>query len=192
MGRDTREVYGPGLYMGFFPSQERPCCFAAAASARFTSDDPATRRTRLEALFASFPDWAHSALLTSGDPAIWHDDFLDIRLPRWTQGRVALVGDAAHALLPSAGVGASLAIESACVLADELSRASSIRIPEALLRYERRRRSRVDRVQSQSRQLMWMVRPRNALTVGLRNALLRAVPQSLFLSMFKPLMDSAI
>lgn len=192
IGRDTREVYGPGLYMGFFPSQQRPCCFAAAASPRNTTDDPTTRRARLEALFSSFPDWAHSALATSGDPSIWHDDFLDIRLPCWTQGRIALVGDAAHAVMPSAGVGASLAIESAYVLADELSRAPSIRIPEALVRYERRRRARADRVQGQSRQLMWMLRPRNPLAVGLRNAAMRAISPNLFLSMFKPLMHSTV
>ncbi|HEU5342191.1 NAD(P)/FAD-dependent oxidoreductase [Edaphobacter sp.] len=192
IGRDTREVYGRGLYMGFFPSRGRPCCFAAAASPRSATDDPATRRAHLESLFSSFPDWARSALATCTDPSIWHDDFLDIRLPRWTQGRVALVGDAAHAILPSAGVGASLAIESAYVLADELSRTSSIRIPEALLRYEHRRRARVDGVQSQSRQLMWMIRPRNPLAVGIRNAVMRAVSPARFLSMFEPLMDSAI
>lgn len=192
LGRDTREIYGPGLYMGFFPSQERPCCFAAAASPRSVADDPATRRVRLESLFSGVPDWARSALATCTDPTIWHDDFLDVRLPRWTQGRVALVGDAAHAVLPSAGVGASLAIESAYVLADELSRAPSIRLPEALARYERRRRARADRVQSQSRQLMWMIRPRNPLAIGFRNTIMRRVSPARFLSMFEPLMDPSI
>src|SRR5690348_3195499 len=31
IGSETREVYGPGRFMGFYPSLERPCCFAAAA-----------------------------------------------------------------------------------------------------------------------------------------------------------------
>lgn len=192
LGTDTREIYGPGRFMGFYPSLERPCCFAAAASPRGVHDDPATRRERLDALFAGFPDWARSALSASADPTIWHDDFEDLRLPHWTSGRVALVGDAAHAILPSAGVGASLAIESAYVLADELSRASSVQIPEALRRYERRRRVRADRVQSQSRQLMWMIRPRNQAVVGLRNTIMRAISPSTFLSMFKPLMGSSV
>lgn len=192
LGSDTREIYGPGCFMGFYPSLERPCCFAAAASPRGVSDDPATRRERLDALFAGFPEWARSALSASADPAIWHDDFEDVRLPHWTSGRIALVGDAAHAILPSAGVGASLAIESAYVLADELSRASSVRIPDAFRRYERRRRARADRVQSQSRQLMWMVRPRNRVAVGFRNTIMRAISPSTFLSMFEPLMTSSV
>lgn len=192
IGNETREIYGPGRFMGFYPSRERPCCFAAAASPRSVSDDVATRRARLEAAFAGFPEWARAALNSSTDPAIWHDDFLDLRLPRWTSGRVALVGDAAHAILPSAGVGASLAIESADVLADELSRASSAQLANALRRYEQRRRTRVDTVQRQSRQLMWMIRPRNPIVVKLRNAAMRAVPSPMFLSMFKPLMSSAI
>jgi 2-polyprenyl-6-methoxyphenol hydroxylase-like FAD-dependent oxidoreductase len=192
IGSETREIYGPGRFMGFYPSRERLCCFAAAAAPRFTPDDPGTRRARLEEMFAGFPQWARAALSSSTDPAIWHDDFMDLRMPRWTSGRVALVGDAAHAMLPSAGVGASMAIESAYVLADELARASSARIPDALLRYEQRRRARVDRVQSQSRQLMWMIRPRNPLITGLRNAAMRMVPASAFLSMFKPLMESMI
>lgn len=192
IGSDTREIYGPGRFMGFYPSRERVCCFAAAVSPRSAPDDSATRRARLEAVFAGFPEWARAALNSSTDPAIWHDDFLDLRLPGWTNARVGLVGDAAHAILPSAGVGASMAIESACVLADELSRASSVRIPEALRRYERRRRKRVDTVQRQSRQLMWMIRPRNPIVTGLRDAAMRVVPSSMFLAMFKPLMASVI
>jgi 2-polyprenyl-6-methoxyphenol hydroxylase-like FAD-dependent oxidoreductase len=192
IGSETREIYGPGRFMGFYPSLERPCCFAAAASPRNAADDPATRRSRLETIFAGFPEWARAALGSSNDPTIWHDDFLDLRLPRWTSGRVALVGDAAHAILPSAGVGASMAIESAYVLADELSRASSVQVAAALCRYEQRRRARTDRVQRQSRQLMWMIRPRNPIITGVRDAAMRMMPSSTFQSMFKPLMSSGI
>ena len=191
IGSETREIYGPGRFMGFYPSRERPCCFAAASAPRSAPDDAATRRGRLEAMFAGFPEWARAALNSSTDPTIWHDDFLDLRMSRWTNGRVALVGDAAHALLPSAGVGASMAIESAYVLADELSRAPSGRIPDALRRYEQRRRTRVDRVQRQS-QLMWMIRPRNPIVTGVRDSVMRMVPESAFLSMFKPLMESVV
>jgi 2-polyprenyl-6-methoxyphenol hydroxylase-like FAD-dependent oxidoreductase len=59
-------------------------------------------------------------------------------LPRWTQGRVTLLGDAAHAMYPIGSNGASQAILDARVLAREIrDRGSS---PEALLAYEAERR----------------------------------------------------
>jgi 2-polyprenyl-6-methoxyphenol hydroxylase-like FAD-dependent oxidoreductase len=192
LGNATKEFYARGRFMGLYPSVRRACCFAAMIAPRDSSDDPATRRQRLEHAFSDFPGEALAALKSSDDVAIWHDDFLDLRLKHWSCNRVALVGDAAHAVLPTAGVGASMAIESAFVLADELSRASSEGIPSALRRYESRRRRRVDSVQKQSRQMGWMVRAGNPITAYVRDSLLRLVPSSLFMAMFRPLLYSGI
>jgi 5-methylphenazine-1-carboxylate 1-monooxygenase len=59
-------------------------------------------------------------------------------LPFWTQGRVALLGDAAHPMYPFGSNGACQAILDAAVLAECL--ASSTDLPHALQRYERIRR----------------------------------------------------
>lgn len=192
IGNDTKEFYANGRFMGFYPSKERTCCFAAMAARRDTADDSETRRQRLEGVFADFPEFARGALQSSTDASIWHDDFLDVRVKRWTGGRVALLGDAAHAVLPTAGVGASLAIESAYVLADELSRSGSESISAALSRYEARRRRRADGVQRQSRQMAWMIRTSVPGSAVLRDAVFRVIPGSAFSGMFKPLMASAI
>lgn len=77
----------------------------------------------------------------------------DVKMPRWHRGRVVLVGDAGAGFLPTAGVGASMAMESAAVLNDELQRVDSPRIPHALALYEQRRRKRIDAIQAESRQL---------------------------------------
>ncbi|MFD2470106.1 FAD-dependent monooxygenase [Amycolatopsis silviterrae] len=66
---------------------------------------------------------------------IYYDQVAQIELPRWSKGRVTLVGDAAYAVSLLAGQGASLGIAGAYVLADQLSRAASI--PEGLAAYER-------------------------------------------------------
>jgi 2-polyprenyl-6-methoxyphenol hydroxylase-like FAD-dependent oxidoreductase len=70
-------------------------------------------------------------------------------MPRGHAGRVCLIGDAAHATTPSAGQGASLALEDAMVLAQCIR---DINVPEeAFAAFERARRSRVETIVKQSR-----------------------------------------
>ena len=67
----------------------------------------------------------------------------------WTKGSIALLGDAAHAMLPFAAQGAGMAIEDAAVLAKVMSDAQPETIAQvaaALKRYARLRRSRVAKV----------------------------------------------
>jgi salicylate hydroxylase len=72
----------------------------------------------------------------------------------WTDGPIALLGDAAHAMLPFAAQGAGMAIEDAAVLAKCLGDGvgeNAEGIPAAFKRYARLRRSRVARVQRAAR-----------------------------------------
>ncbi|MGW4113925.1 FAD-dependent oxidoreductase [Actinosynnema sp. NPDC004786] len=69
------------------------------------------------------------------------------RVPRWSRGRMVLVGDAAHATSPSSGQGASLAFESAVQLARCLR---DLPHEEAFRAYERLRRDRVERIIAQA------------------------------------------
>ncbi len=66
-------------------------------------------------------------------------------IPRWTQGRITILGDAAHPMLPYLGQGACQAIEDGAVLATAL-RAEPEDPQRALERYERTRRPRASRV----------------------------------------------
>jgi salicylate hydroxylase len=72
-------------------------------------------------------------------------------LPTWTRGRLTLLGDAAHPMLPHAGQGANQAIEDAVTLATVLSRADRESAPRALLIYEQLRRARTAGVQRMAR-----------------------------------------
>jgi salicylate hydroxylase len=73
-------------------------------------------------------------------------------LPVWTKGRLTLLGDAAHPMLPHLGQGANQSIEDGIALATILARADAKNIPAALLAYERLRRERVAQVQLGARQ----------------------------------------
>jgi salicylate hydroxylase len=72
-------------------------------------------------------------------------------LARWTRGRLTLLGDAAHPMLPHAGQGANQAIEDAVALAAVLARADRASAPQALQIYENLRRAHTAGVQSKSR-----------------------------------------
>ena len=72
-------------------------------------------------------------------------------LAAWTRGRLTLLGDAAHPMLPHAGQGANQAIEDGVALATVLARADRASAPRALLIYESLRRERTANVQQRSR-----------------------------------------
>jgi salicylate hydroxylase len=73
-------------------------------------------------------------------------------LPTWTKGRLTLLGDAAHPMLPHLGQGANQGIEDGMALATILARADRKTVPAALLAYERLRRERVAQVQRGARE----------------------------------------
>ena len=72
-------------------------------------------------------------------------------LPTWTKGRLTLLGDAAHPMLPHLGQGANQSIEDGMALATILARANRDTAPAALAAYERLRRERVAQVQRGAR-----------------------------------------
>ena len=71
--------------------------------------------------------------------------------PTWSNGRLTLLGDAAHPMLPHAGQGANQALEDAIALATLLEGADRKRAPAALLAYQDLRRERTAEVQRRSR-----------------------------------------
>jgi len=92
--------------------------------------------------------WAPQALALIGAPEAWLKWALYDRRPilRWSQGPVALLGDAAHPMLPFVAQGAAMAIEDAAVLAQCLARTPDD--PVAALRaYSAARRMRAWRIQ---------------------------------------------
>jgi salicylate hydroxylase len=73
-------------------------------------------------------------------------------LPTWTRGRLTLLGDAAHPMLPHLGQGANQSIEDGMALATILAYVDTSAVPASLLAYERLRRARVAEVQLGARQ----------------------------------------
>jgi salicylate hydroxylase len=78
-------------------------------------------------------------------------------LPQWSQGRVSLLGDACHPMMPFMAQGAGMAIEDAVVLARNLDAAqSAAEVPQALQNYEIMRKQRTSEIQIGSRGNNWL------------------------------------
>jgi 2-polyprenyl-6-methoxyphenol hydroxylase-like FAD-dependent oxidoreductase len=118
------------------------------------------------------------ALLDATDPdAVLRNDIIELAapLPSFVNGRIALVGDAAHAMTPNLGQGGNLAIEDAVTLARLFTDPSSG--PAQLARYDAERRGRTATIARQSR-MMGRVAQLDGLAVPVRNGLLRLIPGS--------------
>lgn len=138
---------GPGRHVVSYPLrdgralnivavQERK---AWAAESWTQADDPAN----LRAAFADFGPPVRAMLARVEQPRLW-GLFRHPVAPLWHQGHLALLGDAAHPTLPFLAQGASMALEDAWVLADELARCDTV--PAGLAAYQLRRKTRVTRV----------------------------------------------
>ena len=90
-------------------------------------------------------------LLENVETCFWWGLYDRRPLALWTKGRLALLGDAAHAMLPHVGQGANQAIEDGVALAVFLEGRNSAEIPDALRQYEAFRRERTDTVQAEAR-----------------------------------------
>ena len=100
-----------------------------------------------EEVLERYAGWHESLLRLFAASQTWYKWALYDRdpIPRWTRGRVTVLGDAAHPMLPYLGQGACQAIEDGAVLATALSAEAADPVT-GLARYERTRRPRASRV----------------------------------------------
>ena len=104
--------------------------------------------------------------------AISHvDDVLRVDCQRWHDGRMVLLGDAAHAMAPNLGQGANSALVDAAVLVDALTRYRQLY--PALDHYTRRRLPEVTRLQNRADLLARVATIRNPLLRRSRDLLVR-------------------
>jgi 2-polyprenyl-6-methoxyphenol hydroxylase-like FAD-dependent oxidoreductase len=169
---EISETWGAGRRFGIMPlGSDQVCWYATHNGPPEQSDDPAGPN---EALLRLFGGWHRpvGALIEGTDPAmIIRIDARDRpALCRWGEGRVTLLGDAAHPITPNVGQGACLAIEDAASLAKALLAKPDV--AAAFRAYEVRRRGRTASVGRSARRLgaigqwenPWIVRGRNAVT----------------------------
>jgi 2-polyprenyl-6-methoxyphenol hydroxylase-like FAD-dependent oxidoreductase len=142
----------------------------------------AGRKRRLIERFAGFAAPVRDYLAAvAGDSDIHCAPIEWLSEVAWGEGRVVLIGDAAHAMSPMMGQGGCMAIEDAFVLGDELRRSPTI--SGALAAFVTRRDARVQWVREQSRALAELVR----LPAHTRNQALRERGRAAFHHRYRPL-----
>ncbi|GAA3283731.1 FAD-dependent monooxygenase [Dactylosporangium vinaceum] len=103
----------------------------------------------------------------------YFDKLCQNRLPSWSSGRVALVGDAAYCPSPAAGMGGSVAILGATALYDAFRRSGGD-IESAFVEYERSFRPTAERIQIETEKFgLPMICPESAGAIAARNARIR-------------------
>jgi salicylate hydroxylase len=149
----------------------------ASVPATEVSRESWTQSGDVEQLRRSFEDCEPTVqkMLAQVDDAfitgMYHRDPIE----SWTTGRIALLGDAAHAMVPYLAQGACQSIEDAWVLATCLKSHGRAGVQDALLEYERRRQPRTKRIQAGARYVVDWAHEPDAARVRQRNGRLKGL-----------------
>jgi 2-polyprenyl-6-methoxyphenol hydroxylase-like FAD-dependent oxidoreductase len=174
---DVYLIHGqPGRMIGRFTLREDRSLFLLVFAAE-EGVQPATldaQKATLRKLYGR-GGWECTEVLTELDRTdeLYFDRVSQIRMPSWSRGRVALIGDAAFCVSLLAGQGSALAMISAYVLAGELASAHG-RHQEAFASYDARLRKYIDKKQRGAERFAGAFAPKTAAGMFLRNLVIRA------------------
>ncbi len=180
------EYWGQGSLFGIQSLGDNSFYWYAAAKARGADQSPDAEKDELLRRFGSWAAPIPELLEGTDAPAILRNDLYDRPAPtNMAFGRVALLGDAAHPMLPMLGQGACQAVVDGEALAVAL--AEEPEATSALRRYSDRRVPTAALAVNQSRQMARVAHLHNPVAVALRNALLGRASQESSLKRLAPL-----
>ncbi|MBZ0275061.1 MAG: FAD-dependent monooxygenase, partial [Anaerolineae bacterium] len=169
------ESWGRGLRFGVIPlSRGRVYWFATMN--RPASTPPDDHKILLKALFRGWHPPIPELIEATPDEHLLYNDIADLEpLSSWSDNRVTLLGDAAHAMSPNMGQGACQAIEDAVTLAQMMQQQS--KVTDAIQAYQADRMPHTRKVVLRSRQIGQMGQLTNLLLIELRNTVIRSIPE---------------
>ena len=175
---EPNDLFGEGEYVGMFPAKNGKLGVLFLASVpEGTPDLPERLITYLKERFSDFTWVVPDILQSLRDPAqIFCEDIDQVALNTWYRGRIVLLGDAAHAVSPTAAMGGAMALEDAHVLAEELHQVDAAHIEQALVRYMARRKPRVEEIRHTSDFLIWLAGIEHPAMAFIRNTVMHLMP----------------
>ncbi|MGW0195336.1 FAD-dependent oxidoreductase [Nonomuraea sp. NPDC003201] len=169
-----------GAMFGLFPVGEDRLYWFTDSVLHGTPPDAYEARRQMLSLMADWHPLVTALIEATPPDDIYVDPIARLAepLPSYAAGRIAFLGDAAHAMPPDLGQGASQAFEDAAALTRHLTGAEPADVAERLLRYDAERRPSANRImRAASRQSR--LTSQTGLAAWLRDTLLRAVPSRL-------------
>ena len=173
------ETLGRGQRFGLVPiAGDRVYWYATDNVPEGESEDPEQAKTRLTDMFANWHAPIPALIAATEAPAILRNDIYD-RDPvdRWGEGRVTLLGDAAHPMTPNLGQGGCQAIEDALLLARCLAEGGVV--DASLRRYESLRIPRTRFIVNASRRIGRAFQMESPILCRLRDLAIRMTPASM-------------
>lgn len=137
---------GKNGYIRLSKIDDRIYGFACVKAEDLKTEDK--RIDLLKASFSNYPEIVKKVLdLVENTNSIWNENFYQLKSDVFVQGRIAFLGEAAYRFLPTTMLGDSIALESAVVLADQLSCSDSKLVSKSFKAYERHRLYRIMGIQ---------------------------------------------
>lgn len=181
---ESCESWGRGERFGYAPLPDgRIYCYATANAPEGAAGGGLAGLRRR---FGGWHDPIPALLDAASDDTVLHHDLYELPpLSTYISGKVALAGDAAHAMTPNLGQGACQALEDAVVLARVLDRG------EGLDAYDRHRRPRAQMITQRAHRIGAAAQWASPAAVSLRNTALRLLPQTSLARSLAPILDWA-
>jgi len=177
-GAPMTETWGRGERFGVVPLTGGRTYWFATVSGPPSPLEGAAAHAELTRRFAGWHAPVAGVLAATDPAAIVRAELTELPwIGAWSHERVALLGDAAHAMQPNLGQGAAMAIEDAVILARELGRGARD-VETALDAYAAMRRPRVRRIHRDAARLGRVAQAGGPVAVRARRALLRATPRT--------------
>lgn len=182
------ETLGVGIRFGITPLIDNHIYWFATRTQPVGNLTPTAQRQ--DYLLSLFEHWngpiGEIIRATDADRILQHDIFELPPLPHWIEGRVALLGDAAHAMSPNLGQGGCQAIEDAITLSVALTHLDTV--PAALQAYQHTRKHYVEQIARSSYQVGQLLTLNKPWLCKIRNVVLANTPLSVSQKRLHPIL----
>lgn len=176
--RNVMNIRGPDFWLSyglFSRSENEVGSYVIHRAEPYIPIDPKKRREYLLHHYGKYDkSFRHILETMTDDDFIYHGDLSQVVMPTWQKGRVCLIGDAAYCLTLASGMGASMAMAGAYILAKKINELREYK--KAFVAYEAKMRPDILRLQGFGQRIAKFIVGESILPYEFMNTVLRFTP----------------